>query len=71
MGIPSSSGSLPPFPVCRQLGFQFCHMEPDFLFLISIPPVIIREAEHLTLRPFLSFFFLKECKEYLTLQLAS
>ena len=61
----------PPFPVCRQSGFQFCHLELDFLFLIGVPPVIIREAEHLILRPFLSFFSLKECEEYLPLQLAS
>ena len=32
-------------------------MEPDFLFLTGVPPVVIREAEHLILRPFLFFFF--------------
>lgn len=60
MGVPSSPGSLPPFPVCRQLGFQFCHMEPD-LFLIGVPPIIIREAEHLILRSF-HFFSLKSVR---------
>lgn len=41
MVVPSSPGS-PPFPVCRQSGFRFCHMEPDFLFLTGFPPVVIR-----------------------------